>query len=139
MFAFQSARVSVVIVAHPITTLGVHQLTVGEAATLSNRGLFGFDSAVLTAMGRAEVRLLATHLLVARGVVCEGYTDYAGQAGHELTLSRQRSAAVCAALVAYGADVRTYTRGYGQARPVIVGGTPVSREANRRVVVVVTA
>ena len=67
-----------------------------------------------------------------------GYTGYAGQDDHERTLSLQRATAVCGALVQFGAHVRTTYRGYGGARPVIVGGTPESREANRRVVVVVT-
>lgn len=124
--------------AHPIPLLGTRQLTKGEAATLSESGLFGFDSAKLTTKGRAEVKLLASHLRLAHAVQCEGYTDYAGEAKHELTLSQQRSQAVCAALISYGAHVKTVARGYGGARPVIVGGTPRSREANRRVVVLVT-
>jgi outer membrane protein OmpA-like peptidoglycan-associated protein len=124
--------------AHGIPDLGARQLIRGEAATLSRNGLFEFDSAVLTAAGRAEVRALAGHLRAARSVTCEGYTDYAGQKAHEMTLSLQRAAAVCKALIQYGARVRTVNRGYGGARPVVVGGTAASREANRRVVVVVT-
>ena len=124
--------------ANPITSLGARQLVRGEAAAMSMLGLFEFDSAVLTGVGQAEVRLLAAHLRAARTVTCEGYADYAGQARHERTLSLQRAAIVCQALIRYGAHVRTTTRGYGGTRPVIVGGTPVSREANRRVVVFVT-
>ncbi len=124
--------------AHLIPQLGARQLVRGEAATLSRKGLFEFDSAVLTTAGRAEVRALATHLRAAKSVTCEGYTDYAGEKAHELTLSLQRATAVCKALVQYGANVHIAYRGYGGARPVIVGGTAESREANRRVVVVVT-
>jgi outer membrane protein OmpA-like peptidoglycan-associated protein len=124
--------------AHSIKKLGTRQLTVGEAATLSNKGLFRFDSAELTTKGRAEVKALAKHLKLANGVRCEGYTDYAGEASHEKKLSAQRAKAVCKALVKYGAKVTWVKHGYGGARPVVIGGTPESRAANRRVVVIVT-
>ncbi|WP_212999861.1 fibronectin type III domain-containing protein [Winogradskya consettensis] len=125
--------------ARPITALGTHQLTVREAATVSKKGLFGFDSAKLTTTGRAQVKLLASHLRIAKAVRCEGYTDYAGQDAHELTLSRGRALAVCKALIQYGAKVRIATVGHKDARPVIIGGTAKSRTANRRVVVQVTS
>jgi outer membrane protein OmpA-like peptidoglycan-associated protein len=125
--------------AHPIPDLGKRQLTVGEAATLSKSSLFGFNSPVLTAAGHAAVKNLAGHLRLAHAVSCEGYTDYAGAAGHEKTLSGQRAVAVCEALKHYGAHVTTVTHGYGGARPVLIGGTPQSRAGNRRVVVIVTA
>jgi outer membrane protein OmpA-like peptidoglycan-associated protein len=124
--------------AHPISTLGSRQMTVGEAATLSKASLFGFDSAVLTKAGHAAVRNLAGHLRLANAVRCEGYTDYAGAAGHEKSLSAQRAEAVCKALVHDGAHVTFTTHGYGGARPVVIGGTPTSRAGNRRVVVIVT-
>ena len=100
--------------------------------------MFDFDSARLTTKGRAEVAFLAARLRLAHIVTCEGYTDYAGDADHELDLSRARARAVCAALISNGARVRTTARGYGGDRPVIVGGTPRSRAANRRVIVMVT-
>jgi outer membrane protein OmpA-like peptidoglycan-associated protein len=124
--------------AHPISSLGARQMTVGEAATLSKASLFGFNSAVLTKAGHAAVKNLAGHLKLANAVSCEGYTDYAGAAGHEKTLSAQRAEAVCKALVKDGAHVTFTTHGYGGARPVVIGGTPTSRAANRRVVVIVT-
>jgi flagellar motor protein MotB len=43
--------------------------------------------------------------------------------------------AVCRALIAAGAHVTTHAVGYGDARPVVIGGTPVDRAANRRVVI----
>jgi outer membrane protein OmpA-like peptidoglycan-associated protein len=124
--------------AHPITALGARQLTRGEAATLAGDGLFEFDSPALTPAGRAQVRALAAHLRLAGAVACEGYTDYAGAANHELVLSAQRAQAVCAGLRFYGAQVRTAMHGYGGSRPVIIGGQPQARVANRRVVVIVT-
>jgi outer membrane protein OmpA-like peptidoglycan-associated protein len=113
-------------------------LTVGMAATLSDNGLFAFDSARLTVQGRAQVRSLARFLGSARTVRCEGYTDYAGRARHEKSLSQRRARAVCRALRAAGARVRIVTKGYGGTRPAVVGGTPYERALNRRVVVVVT-
>ncbi len=113
-------------------------LQTGEGGTVSDRGLFKFDSAKLTPKGRREARLLVPGLRYTEAVRCEGYTDYAGEAGHELKLSRARSRAMCRTLRAYGADVRTSTVGYGGVRPVVVGGTARAREDNRRVVVVVT-
>lgn len=124
--------------AHPIPTLGYRQMTVGEAATLSKSSLFRFDSAVLTADGHAAVKLLAGHLRLAHSVSCEGYTDYAGQAAHQQTLSAQRAHAVCTWLVRYGAHVSFKTHGYSGARPVVIGGTAQGRAENRRVVVIVT-
>ncbi len=109
-----------------------------ESAVLSDAALFGFDSAVLTTRGRAEVRALVARLDAASSVVCEGYTDYAGRAGHELLLSRARAQVVCAALRQYGAHVTVSSVGYGGSRPVVVGGYARQRAENRRVVVRVT-
>jgi outer membrane protein OmpA-like peptidoglycan-associated protein/DNA-binding beta-propeller fold protein YncE len=126
------------LVAMDIPDLRGRAMQPGQAATLSDKGLFEFDSDRLTAKGRAEVRGLVRSLRYSEAVRCEGYTDYAGEDDHELDLSRGRSKAVCRALRSYGADVDTSTVGYGGARPVVVGSTPESREGNRRVVVVVT-
>jgi outer membrane protein OmpA-like peptidoglycan-associated protein len=109
----------------------------GQAATLPGRFLFDFDKATLTPKGVALVKALVANLRGNQAVSCEGYTDYAGDARHELQLSRQRSVAVCTALTAYGAKVRTATRGYGGTKPVVVGGRAQTRHENRRVVVVV--
>jgi outer membrane protein OmpA-like peptidoglycan-associated protein len=125
--------------AHPIVALGHRQLIRPEAATLSGDGLFGFDNAQLTPAGIAQVRALAAHLRLAHTVVCEGYTDYAGDTRHEDVLSAQRAVAVCTGLVRYGARVRLATRGYGPRRPAVIGGTPQGRAGNRRVVVIVAA
>ena len=83
-------------------------------------------------------KVVLSHLRLARSVSCEGYTDYAGLAGHQNWLSARRALAVCRALVRYGAHVRFTTHGYGGKRPVLIGGTARSRDENRRVVVIVT-
>ncbi|MDO8209107.1 fibronectin type III domain-containing protein [Conexibacter sp. CPCC 206217] len=121
-----------------IPALRGRQLQAGQAATLSHRGLFRFDSDELTARGRVQVRQLVRSLRDSRAVTCEGYADYGGEPSHELDLSIRRARAVCAALTAYGASVRTRSAGYGATRPVVVGGTAADRAKNRRVVVLVT-
>ncbi|KQW52527.1 hypothetical protein ASC77_24430 [Nocardioides sp. Root1257] len=125
--------------AYPVQRMRGRDLVRGEAATLSGDGLFAFDSARLTATGRAQVRALAVVLRArARAVRCEGFTDYAGSRRHELVLSRQRAAAVCSALVRMRAGVRASSIGYGPDRPAVVGGSATGRKENRRVVVLVT-
>lgn len=122
-----------------IGSLGAHQMVAGDAVTTLRGELFAFDSARLTATGRAAVLTVARHLRAAHSVICEGYTDYAGVASHERSLSQARAHIICATLVAYGAHVITTARGYGGARPVIVGGTAQSRAENRRVVIRVSS
>lgn len=84
------------------------------------------------------MKKVVTLLRGSQAVVCEGYTDYAGQLAHEMRLSRARSAAVCSALIRYGAKVTTRPIGYGPVRPVVIGGKAPERHENRRVVVAVT-
>jgi len=121
--------------AAPISSLGRHQMVRGDAVTTLRGELFAFDSAELTAAGRAAVRTVAQHLRLAHRVTCEGYTDYAGEPAHEKALSAARAKIICQTLIAYGADVTVTSVGYGGARPVVVGGTPQSRAENRRVVI----
>lgn len=122
-----------------IGALGHHALVKGEAATLSKTGMFTFNSAKLTKAGRAELKQLAKNLTVASAVRCEGYTDYAGPTKNHARLGTARAKAVCAALKHYGANVKTTTKNYMGARPVVVGGKRENRAENRRVVVLVTA
>jgi outer membrane protein OmpA-like peptidoglycan-associated protein len=114
------------------------RLRAGRAAVLWDRAMFATGTARLTARGRASVRHLAGLLVRGGTVRCEGYTDYAGQPRRLKSLSQRRAAAVCAALVGYGAKVRFTTAGYGGQHPVVVGGTPAVRLENQRVVVIVT-
>jgi outer membrane protein OmpA-like peptidoglycan-associated protein len=134
----QTARSATGLLAPPSTALGAGVLRPGQAATLPGRFLFDFDSARLTPRGHQVVKDLVRHVAGNRAVTCEGYTDYAGDPGHELDLSARRSVAVCRALQAYGAKVRTATKGYGGSKPVVLGGRATERHDNRRVVVVVT-
>jgi outer membrane protein OmpA-like peptidoglycan-associated protein len=114
-----------------------HRLVSGQAATLTGKGLFAYDSAVITRTGNRQIKGLAGALTGVRSMTCEGYTDYAGDAGHERALATRRARAVCAALRSFGVDAGAAVHGYGPARPVIIGGSATSRSANRRVVVAV--
>lgn len=123
----------------PITAVLGRPLRPRHAVVLSGDGLFDFNSAVLTPAGLRQVRLVVASLKGAGSITCEGYTDYAGQASHELTLSAQRANAVCEKLIADGAHVRTLAVGYGDARPVVIGGTIAQRAGNRRVVILINS
>lgn len=63
-----------------------------------------------------------------------GHTDNVGPPAHNLALSRERAAAVVAALVAKGiAPDRLRPEGYGATRPVATNDTEAGRAKNRRV------
>jgi outer membrane protein OmpA-like peptidoglycan-associated protein len=73
-------------------------------------------------------------------IVIEGFTDSTGSAEINRRLSEQRAQAVKAALVSRGLDAqRIQARGYGPAYPVASNDTPVGRQLNRRVQVVIAA
>jgi outer membrane protein OmpA-like peptidoglycan-associated protein len=123
--------------AYPVGRLHGRQLQHGQAASLGANALFAFDSARLTPAGRAAVRALALSLRYVKAITCEGYSDFGGRTAHQKALSAQRARVVCAALRARGVHATMRIRAYGGSRPVVVGGTPANRAANRRVIVVV--
>ena len=66
-----------------------------------------------------------------------GYTDSTGSPAHNLTLSRQRAAAVLAALkpVEPADNVTFQASGRGEADPVATNPTAEGRQENRRVTI----
>jgi outer membrane protein OmpA-like peptidoglycan-associated protein len=124
-------------IAVPVASVRGRALAAGQAVSLSGDTPFGYNSARITADGRAQIRALATSLKGARSIVCEGYTDYGGSIPRERRLSLDRARAVCAALRADGVIAAVTSLGYGQQRPVIIGGKATQRAENRRVVVLV--
>lgn len=124
--------------AMPVPAINGRPLAQGQAAVLSGRGLFDFDDATLTPAIRRQLTLLAASLDDATAIQCQGYTDYAGSRERERRLSLQRARAVCTALQKLGVDARATVRGYAWRHPVVVGGSPRSRDDNRRVIVLVT-
>jgi outer membrane protein OmpA-like peptidoglycan-associated protein len=120
------------------TSLHARQLQSGQAATVRYGPLFGYNSSVLSAKGRNQVKSMVRSLTYVKAVTCEGNSDYGGRKKWEAMLARQRAAVVCQALRSYGAKVTTTVRGYGSNKPVTVGGSRAQRADNRRVVVRIT-
>lgn len=116
---------------------GGGQVTVSISADV----LFDFGKATLTAAARRRIAELAPRLRRAPGAVqVSGHSDSIGDAGYNLTLSKQRADAVRSELqnVLKGAGPRIDAKGYGETRPVAPnekGGKddPEGRAKNRRV------
>lgn len=73
-----------------------------------------------------------------RNVLIEGHTDNTGPEDFNVALSQKRADAVKNLLVAKGVSPdRITTKGYGLKNPVVSNDTPLGREQNRRVEVIV--
>ena len=75
-----------------------------KATTVRYGPLFGYNSAVLSAKGRSQVKSMVRSLTYVKAVTCEGNSDYGGGKQWEAMLARKRAAVVCQALRAYGAN-----------------------------------
>ncbi|WP_375479169.1 OmpA family protein [uncultured Jatrophihabitans sp.] len=115
-----------------------HTLTRGEALVLDGAALFTFNSAHVTAAARREIRELRGAFADVRGVRVEGYADFGGRASNQQRLSAARARAIRRLLVHVEPNISARSIGYGGHRPVVVGGTPSRRAANRRVIIEVT-
>lgn len=125
----------------PVTRARGHRLGMGQAAWLQVPR--GYPRAHLSAAAVRQLRWLRVATAGAADLSCEGYAGYGRHATRSGTpVSRQRAAAVCRLLVRGRDGVTFAATGYGDSRPVVVGGAFARREtlraANRRVVVVVT-
>ncbi|HEX6267003.1 MAG TPA: OmpA family protein [Burkholderiales bacterium] len=112
----------------------------GWVLTLSGDLLFDSGLAALKPGGRKALENLAQFLRKepAHGITIEGFTDSTGSAELNRRLSEQRAQAVRDALVARGIEAqRIEARGYGPQYPVASNDTPVGRQLNRRVQVVI--
>lgn len=115
-----------------------HKVESGQAVTLDGEGLFVVNTVKLTPNAKTQLRRLGEALDNAASIRCEGYADYAGAAARNVVLSRGRAEAVCDAMAAQNAGVRTKTVAYGPTWPAVIGGDSEARRLNRRVVVEVT-
>ena len=98
---------------------------------------FASGSAWLSAESKRAIGAFATRVLLQKGylVTVEGYTDSAGNADRNLTLSQRRAQSVVAYLVSQHEIpvYRIYTAGLGSGKPVDWRSAPASLAKNRRV------
>jgi outer membrane protein OmpA-like peptidoglycan-associated protein len=112
----------------------------GLVFTLSSDLLFDSGQAVLKPGGEKTLETIAQAVRQQpeQKIVIEGFTDSTGPAELNRRLSEQRAQAVKSALVARGVEAqRIEARGYGPSYPVASNDTPVGRQLNRRVQVVI--
>ncbi len=108
--------------------------------TMPNDILFATDSAVVGPTLRRDLAALAQNLQQYPDSTIEviGHTDNVGDAAYNLSLSRQRAAAVAAILVQNGVSPsRIVTIGRGEDQPVASNLTEAGRQQNRRVEIVI--
>ncbi len=71
-------------------------------------------------------------------VMVDGHTDDQGAEDYNQRLSERRAEAVAGYLVSRGIDrARITTRGFGESRPVGLNDSPIGRQKNRRVEIVI--
>ncbi|MBJ7328665.1 MAG: OmpA family protein [Solirubrobacteraceae bacterium] len=110
-----------------------------RVAVIPATGLFAFQSAKLTPVAKAWVRRTAKQLTSATTVTCTGHTSRSGtgdpEANRKLGLARAK--AICAALKAGGAKVKTTAVTVGETKPRASNRSEAGRALNRRVELVV--
>ncbi len=118
-------------------------------AIKSERGLVITLGDVLFDTGQAELKgsAMGTISKIAnfmrtyptRTLLVEGFTDSRGSETYNLDLSQRRANAVRSTLTAGGVEAsRIAVRGYGESYPVASNETPVGRQLNRRVEVIIS-
>ena len=107
---------------------------------VTDRVLFGYDSAELTAEARATIEKWARILNQASGtrVVIEGHCDERGTREYNLALGERRATMVRNYLTSIGVPAaRIQTLSYGKEKPVVVASNEQSWAQNRRGVLVI--
>ncbi len=123
-----------------VEDLKARQTERGWVLTLTNDLLFDTGSATLKPGAKRAIDNIAQFMRShpERDVEIEGFTDSAGSEETNRRLSSGRAAAVKRALVERGIPAaRIDARGYGPAFPVASNDTPVGRQLNRRVEIVI--
>jgi outer membrane protein OmpA-like peptidoglycan-associated protein len=102
--------------------------------------LFDVNKATLKAGAAQNIARISTVLrqYPDKNISVEGHTDSDGSDAYNQDLSDRRAAAVREALVAGGVNAGLITsRGFGESQPVATNATPVGKQQNRRVEIVV--
>lgn len=120
----------------------VERLGEGIKITFDSGLLFGFDQATLNSSSRDNLKSLASTLKKYEDteILIEGHTDSVGEENYNLTLSRNRSAAVKDYLGNLGvASSRMSSIGFGESSPIASNDSESGRAQNRRVEVAIYA
>ena len=117
---------------------------VGEGITVTFESglLYDFDSDVVRAEARKNLRALASSLDKYPGsdILIVGHTDQVGPASYNQGLSERRAAAAATYLVSQGVSrTSVNTRGMGETDPIGTNDTELGRQQNRRVEVAIYA
>jgi len=98
---------------------------------------FDTDKATLNDEARREVARAVARIraLNAKSVVLEGHADRTGSAGHNMSLSQNRVAAVRAAIQQAGVNVQFSESAFGETRPAVPTAEGVRERRNRGVAV----
>jgi outer membrane protein OmpA-like peptidoglycan-associated protein len=120
----------------------VERVGEGIQVTFDSGLLFDFDSDVVRAEARTNLRNLASSLDKYPGsdLLIAGHTDSVGTDAYNLGLSERRADAAVAYLAGQGvARTRMRARGLGETEPVAPNDTDAGRSKNRRVEVAIYA
>lgn len=120
----------------------VERVGEGIKVTFASGLLYGFDSDVVRAEARSNLRNLAKSLQKYPGsdLLIVGHTDQVGAGDYNQGLSEQRASAAANYLVSQGVSrTRVSTRGLGETEPVASNSTEGGRQQNRRVEVAIYA
>ena len=120
----------------------VERVGEGIQVTFASGLLFDFDSDVVRADARTNLRNLAASLDKYPGseLLIAGHTDSVGTDSYNLALSQRRSEAAVAYLASQGVDrSRMTSRGLGETEPIAPNDSDAGRSRNRRVEVAIYA
>lgn len=120
--------------------IGVVNTGSSLVVTMPQDILFATNSSTLTSGLRADLGVLAGSLNKYPNSTVQviGHTDNTGEASYNMTLSRERAAAVSSVLIANGVSSgRISTIGKGESQPVATNLTPEGRAQNRRVEIII--
>ncbi len=120
----------------------VERVGEGIQVTFDSGLLFDFDSDVVRAAARSNLRSLATSLDKYPGseLLIVGHTDSVGTESYNLGLSERRASSAVAYLASQGVDrSRMRSRGLGETEPVAPNDSDAGRSKNRRVEVAIFA